>query len=87
MTVSAFVDLTFLATLVAASIRVSSPLAEVTIQTLPAPVAMPPSESAGPAGMTACAAPVSALTRTTLLSPQLGIHKLPKPTAKPEHGL
>ncbi len=37
--------------------------------------------------MVACAAPVSASMRTTLLSPQLGIHRLPEPTANPEQGL
>src|SRR5579862_1176068 len=39
--------------LVDTSTLVSSPAAKVTSQTLPAPVVMPPSESAGPAGIVA----------------------------------
>src|SRR5271165_629732 len=61
------------------SIRDNSPFLSVTIQTLPAPVAIPPSESAGPALIVASIAPVSGLNRTSLCSLQLGDQMLPNP--------
>src|ERR1700723_3267438 len=49
---------------VAGSMRARSPSFDVTIHTLPAPVAIPPSESAGLAAIVASNLPVCALTRT-----------------------
>src|SRR5215467_8187700 len=55
-------------------------------QTLPAPAATQPSESAGETAIIASMLPVCRLARTSLWSPQLGIHKLEKSAARPEHG-
>src|SRR5580658_10778971 len=72
--------------LVAASILSNSLVADVTSQTLPAPVVIPPSESAGLAGIVAWITPVFGLARTRLCEPQLGTQRLPKPMARPEQG-
>src|SRR5277367_2200841 len=72
--------------LVEGSMRSNSLLAEVTSQTLPAPVVMPPSESAGLAAIVAWIAPVRASARARLCDPQLGIQRLPKPITSPEQG-
>jgi hypothetical protein len=55
-------------------------------QTLPAPVAMPPSESPIVMGIVAVIAPLLTSTRMSVLSPQLGTQRLPKPAARPEQG-
>src|SRR5258706_10087633 len=56
------------------------------IQMLPAPAAIEPSLLATPVWMTADTAPVFTSTRAIVLSPQLGTHRLPNPTASPEQG-
>src|SRR3984893_18523801 len=66
--------------------RASIPLGLVTIQTLPAPVVIPPSALAGPPGIRAITFLVSKSTLTRLWSAQPGTHKLLKPIARPEHG-
>lgn len=71
---------------VVGSIRANTPLGLVTIHTLPAPAVIPPSESAGPAGILATTFCVFKSTLTRLWSAQLGTHRLPKPTARPEQG-
>src|SRR5262245_29815457 len=72
---------------VAGSILARVPFLSVTSQMLPAPAAKPPSESAIPIGIVAVTFPSLRSTRASVLSPQMGIHKLPKPVARPEQGL
>src|SRR5688500_762766 len=71
--------------------RVSVPFASVITHTLPAPVARPPSDCWTSKGSVASTLPSFRLTRIRLLpvpsfAPQLGTHRLPNPTASPEHG-
>src|SRR5690242_16628397 len=67
--------------------RAKVPFLSVSIQMLSGLAAMPPSESAIPMGNVAVTLLVLTSTRATVRSPQLGTHRLPKPIAKPEHGL
>src|SRR5687767_10397767 len=66
--------------------RASVPFASVIIQTLPAPVARPPSLLPIVSGSVAVTFPVLRSILETLGSPQFGTHRLPKPAANPEHG-
>src|SRR5213075_314885 len=66
--------------------RASVPLASVSIQMLPAPATMEPSEPAMVVWMVAVMVPVLRSTRDSVWSPQLGTQRLPKAAARPEHG-
>src|SRR5580765_7356776 len=72
--------------LVAGSMRASVPFLSIISQTLPAPLAMPPSESPIVIGTVAVVAFVLRSRRDIVWSPQFGTHKLPKPIARPEQG-
>src|SRR5581483_2344466 len=72
--------------LVAGSKRASVPFASVTIQTLPAPVAIEPSVFPIVVLIVDATAPLFRSTRAIVESPQLGTQRLPKPAARPEHG-
>src|SRR5579863_399243 len=69
------------------STRDKVPLRSVVSQTLPAPVAIPPSDSAGGAPIVATICALRSSTRRSERSPQLGIQIEPKPAARPEQGL
>src|SRR4029450_10224642 len=56
------------------------------IQTLPAPVAIAPSELPIGIAMVAVTALVARSMREIVLSPQLGTHTLPKPVVNPQQG-
>jgi len=58
----------------------------VTTQTLPAPLARPPSESATLTAIFACSIPVCTSNRTRTPSPQLGDQMLSNANIRPEHG-
>ena len=66
--------------------RASVPFASVIIQTLPAPIAMPPSLLPIVSGSVAVTLPVFRSMREMLGSPQLGTQTEPNPAARPEHG-
>src|SRR5262245_10145042 len=72
--------------LVAGSMRASVPFLSIISQTLPAPAAMPPSESPMVIGTVAVTALVFKSTRASVLSPQFGTQRLPNAAARPEHG-
>ena len=72
--------------LVAGSTRASVPFLSIISQTLPAPVAIPPSESPIVIGTVAVIALVLRSRRDIVWSPQFGTHQLPKPPASPEQG-
>src|SRR6267142_2899104 len=71
---------------VSGSIRDRIPFRSLSIHTLSALVAIPPSLSAGPAEIVAATSFVFISTRESVWSPQFGTHMLPKPAASPEHG-
>src|SRR5438552_3080111 len=71
---------------VAGSILERMPVLSVSIHTLSALVASPPSLCAGPYGHVATTLFLLMSTRESVLSVQLGAQMLPKPAARPEHG-
>src|SRR5476649_2762404 len=68
------------------SMRASVPFASVTIQMLPPPATIDPSELPIGTVIVAAIAPVFRSTREIVWSPQLGTHRLPNAVASPEHG-